>query len=130
VLSLGTPEEQARQWYASRQDIRLTRQGVSAHVSAAHFQFTAPKSALARFVPFEMDHPMGQVRSLDEQMNAAGYLRLTACEPLVKHLGNRLEASEGQTTPAPIRGGRLFDLPPVKKVLLRLYDEIFRLYHT
>jgi hypothetical protein len=130
VLSLGTPEEQARQWYASRQDIRLTRQGVSAHVSAAHFQFTAPKSALARFVPFEMDHPMGQVRSLDEQMNAAGYLRLTACEPLVKHLGNRLESGEGQTTLAPTRGGRLFDLPLVKKILLRLYDEIFRLYHT
>ncbi len=130
VLSLGTSEEQARQWYASRQDIRLTRQGVSAHVSAAHFQFTAPKSMLARFVPFEMERPMGQVRSLDEQMNAAGYLRLTTCEPLVKHLGNHLEASEGQTLNAPNPRGRFFDLPPVKKFLLRLYDEIFKLYHT
>jgi len=130
VLSLGTSEEQARQWYASRQDIRLTRQGVSAHVSAAHFQFTAPKSALMRFVPFEMERPMGQVRSLDEQMNAAGYLRLTTCEPLVKHLGNRLEAGGGQTNLAATRSRRLFDLPPVKKFLLRLYDEIFRLYHT
>ena len=130
VLSLGTSEEQARQWYASRQDIRLTRQGVSTHVSAAHFQFTAPKSTLARFVPFEMERPMGQVRSLDEQMNAAGYLRLTTCQPLVKHLGNRLETSEGQAQGAQTRGGRLFDLPPLKKVLLRIYDGIFRLYHT
>jgi hypothetical protein len=130
VLSLGTSEEQARQWYASRQDIRLTRQGVSAHVSAAHFQFTAPKAVLMRFVPFEMERPMGQVRSLDEQMNTAGYLRLTTCEPLVRHLGNRLETGEGQTLNAPTRRGRFFDLPPVKKFLLRLYDEIFRLYHT
>jgi hypothetical protein len=130
VLSLGTSEEQARQWYASRQDIRLTRQGISAHVSAAHFQFTAPKSILAHFVPFEMERPMGQVRSLDEQMNAAGYLRLTTCQPLVKHLGNRLETSQGLGHGARTRGTRLFDLPPLKKVLLRLYDEIFRLYHT
>ncbi len=128
VLSLGTSEEQARQWYASREDIRLTREGVSANVSAAHFQFTAPKTALVRFLPFEMERPMGQVRSLDEQMNAAGYLRLTTCEPLVKHLGNRLEA--GDALAAPFESKRRFvDLPPLKKTLLRIYDEIFRLYH-
>jgi hypothetical protein len=129
VLSLGTSEEQAREWYASRQDVRLTRDEVSAHVSAAHFQFTAPKSALLRFVPFEMERPMGQVRSLDEQMNAAGYLRLTTCEPLVKHLGNRLEAGEAGESAAPGRRPRFFELPPVKKALLRIYDEIFHLYH-
>lgn len=130
VLSLGTSEEQAREWFASRQDIRLTRQGVSAHVSAAHFQFTAPKSILAQFVPFDMDRPMGQVRSLDEQMNASGYLRLTTCDPLVKHLGNRIEAGSIQdgVRPAPKLG--FLHLPPVKKALLRIYDEIFRLYHT
>jgi len=130
VLSLGTSEEQARQWYASRQDIRLTREGVSAHVSAAHFQFTAPKSILARFIPFEMERPMGQVRSLDEQMNAAGYLRLTTCKPLVKHLGNRLEAGEIREQKAQPERRGFFALSPVKKTLLRIYDEIFRLYHT
>ena len=130
VLSLGTSEEQARQWYASRQDIRLTCQGVSAYVSAAHFQFTAPKTVLAQFVPFEMERPMGQVRSLDEQMNAAGYLRLTTCEAFVKHLGNSLEGSEVRGESAAGGQRRLFDLPVVKKALLRVYDEIFRLYHS
>jgi len=130
VLSLGTSEDQAREWYASRQDIRLTREGVSAHVSAAHFQFIALKSTLAHFVPFEMDRPMGQVRSLDEQMNAAGYLRLTTCEALVKHLGNSLEAGEYTADEALARRKRLLDLPPVKKTLLRIYDGIFKLYHT
>jgi glycosyltransferase involved in cell wall biosynthesis len=129
VLSLGTSEEQASQWYASRQDIRLTVNGVSAHVSAAHFQFTAPKAALLRFLPFEMERPMGQVRSLDEQMNAAGYLRLTTCDALVKHLGNRLEAGDAPAGAPEASQRRLVDHPLVKKTLLRIYDGIFRLYH-
>ena len=73
---------------------------------------------------------MGQVRSLDEQMNAAGYLRLTTCEPLVKHLGNRLETGNGQDYRVQTRGKQFFNLPLIKKVLLRIYDAIFRLYHT
>ncbi len=130
VLSLGTSDEQARQWYASRQDIRLMRNGVCAHVSAAHFQFTAPKAVLAQFIPFDMERPMGQVRSLDEQMNQAGYLRLCTCEPLVKHVGNRLEGEVSLVEPASRRKpDRLFDLPLIKKTLLMLYDKIFRLYY-
>jgi glycosyltransferase involved in cell wall biosynthesis len=130
VLSLGTGEEEARQWYDSRSDWRLRRQGVSALIGAAHFQFTARKAALAEFLPFKMDRPMGQVRSLDEQMNAAGYLRLATLEPLVKHMGNQIEAgSPHQPLPSP-RAARLWDYAPLKKALLRLYDSIFRLYHT
>jgi glycosyltransferase involved in cell wall biosynthesis len=83
VASLGTSDEQARQWFESRSDWRVTRNGVSALISAAHFQFTARKSTLLEFLPFEMDRPMGQVRSLDEMMNERGYLRLAACQPLV-----------------------------------------------
>jgi glycosyltransferase involved in cell wall biosynthesis len=136
VLSLGTSEEQARQWYESRKDWRLTRRGTSAYIGAAHFQFTARKASLQPFLPFYMDRPMGQVRSLDEQMNAAGSLRLTTIEPLVKHLGNQIElSSEGERIisrqrPAASHKNRLAEIPLFKKALLRLYDVIFRLYHT
>ena len=129
VASLGTSEEQARQWYESRQDWRLTYQGVRVLIGAAHFQFTARKATLANFLPFEMERPMGQVRSLDEQINQAGYLRLTTFEPLVIHMGNQLPGS-GAVSPAPLTPRkRLVDAAPIRRPLLWLYDAIFRLYH-
>lgn len=130
VLSLGTGEEQAREWYNSRSDWQLTRNGVSALVGAAHFQFTARKSNLQQFLPFNMDRPMGQVRSLDEQVNQAGYLRLTTCEPQVVHMGNQVPGdTDIVSTAAEGKPRRMVDLPLIRKPLLRLYDAIFRLYH-
>jgi hypothetical protein len=131
VASLGTSDEQARQWFESRSDWRVTRNGVSALISAAHFQFTARKSTLQECLPFEMDRPMGQVRSLDEMMNARGYLRLAACQPLVRHMGNRLDPALAMKAPtgasqAP-RG--FWQIPWIRQSLLKLYDWIFKLYY-
>jgi hypothetical protein len=128
VLSLGTGEEQAREWYESRKDWRLIYHGVQALIGAAHFQFTARKATLAEFVPFDMERPMGQVRSLDEQVNQAGYLRLTTCEPLAMHMGNQLPGDNLSPEPT-LKSRRLVDAAWIRKPLLRLYDAIFRLYH-
>jgi Glycosyl transferase family 2 len=131
VASLGTSDEQARQWFDSRSDWRVTRNGVSALISAAHFQFTARKSALQEFLPFEMDRPMGQVRSLDEMMNARGYLRLAVCQPLVRHMGNRLDpALATKAPPSASQAGRGFwQTPWIRQGLLKLYDQIFKLLY-
>jgi hypothetical protein len=130
VLSLGTSEEQAREWYDSRSDWRLTYNGAQALIGAAHFQFTVRKTIIHEFVPFSMNRPMGQVRSLDEQVNQAGYLRLTTCQPLVTHMGNRVPDDASPVNIAsPGHSRSLFDLPFIRKPLLRLYDAIFKLYH-
>jgi glycosyltransferase involved in cell wall biosynthesis len=129
VLSLGTSEEQAREWYDSRTDWRLTFNGVQALIGAAHFQFTVRKAIIQEFLPFLMSRPMGQVRSLDEQINQAGYLRLTTCDPLVIHMGNRLpDDTSPRNIALPERSRSLYDLPFIRKPLLRLYDAIFKLY--
>lgn len=130
VLSLGTTEEQAGEWYASRQDTRLTRQGVQALIGAAHFQFTVRKSVIQAFLPFKMDRPMGQVRALDDQMNAAGWLRLATCEPLVRHMGNTLPDAQKTARQQPAARQRIWDAPVLRRLLLRIYDAIFRLYYA
>jgi len=131
--SLGVSEEQTKEWFESSRDVRITYQGQSAYVGAAHFQFVGPKSVLERMVPLQMDRPMGQVRSLDEKLNQAGYLRLSTCQPLVRHLGNRLDLKlEDRVSAGPRTTARnenfFFNLSPVKRSLLWLYDRIFRLY--
>jgi hypothetical protein len=98
-----------------------------------------------------MDRPMGQVRQLDQRMNDAGYLRLMPVELLAQNMSNRLdwihdpsEAGEGGTATqggAVVQGRavtrpyintirkRLLKLALVKRLLLGLYDRIFRWYY-
>ncbi len=81
-LSLGQTEEENKKVYAETKDWRIQYKGVTALAGASHWQFTAYKSTLQQFLPFDMDKPMGQVRQLDKRMNDAGLLRLMVSDPL------------------------------------------------
>lgn len=134
--SLGQEEAENRNIYSETKDWRITYQGVKAMIGASHWQFVAYKSTLAQFLPFDMDKPMGQVKQLDQRMNAAGYLRLMVNDPLVMNLSNTTDYVKGVYAAkqlAPQRAGlvkRLVQFAPVKKALLAVYDQIFKWYYS
>ena len=74
---------------------------------------------------------MGQVKQLDERINAAGYLRLMCAQPYAMNMSNTLRgtAVAAKPSPAQTRRPRLADWPPLQRTLLGFYDWIFRLYY-
>ncbi len=136
-LSLGQTEEENKKVYAETRDWRIVYQGVTAMAGASHWQFTAYKSTLQQFLPFDMDKPMGQVRQLDKRMNDAGLLRLMTSDPLAMNMSNtlgylrgELGKAEAQRTKSKGWKRRLLELPPVKKALLAAYNQIFNWYYS
>jgi len=174
-LSLGQTEEENRKVYSETRDWRITMSlrgerssrrsnlplneetasqsalaatsadEVVAYAGASHWQFTAYKSTLQQFLPFEMDKPMGQVRQLDKRMNDAGLLRLMVSDPLAMNMSNTLGYLRGELKGGESRyvknatrppkkkrisyGKRLLELGPIKKILLAIYNKIFRIYY-
>ena len=145
-LSLGQTEEENKKVYAETRDWRITyRPGrspegaqskdVVAYAGASHWQFTAYKSTLQQFLPFDMDKPMGQVRQLDRRMNDAGLLRLMVPDPLAMNMSNTLGYLRGELGQAGKKkrvsfGRRVLEAGFVKKVLLAVYNRIFSWYYS
>ena len=102
---------------------------------ASHWQFTAYKSTLQQFLPFDMDKPMGQVRQLDKRMNDAGLLRLMVSDPLAMNMSNTLGYLRGElgrenAKRKPGLAKRVLEFGPIKKMLLAVYNKIFNWYYS
>jgi glycosyltransferase involved in cell wall biosynthesis len=108
---------------------------IVAYAGASHWQFTAYKSTLGQFLPFDMDKPMGQVRQLDKRMNDAGLLRLMVSDPLAMNMSNTLGYLRGELGKERGKkkaglGKRLLEIGFIKKILLAVYNKIFSWYYS
>lgn len=133
--SLGQDEAENRKIYAETVDWMVIYKGVSAMAGASHWQFTAYRSVLANFLPFDMDKPMGQVKQLDMRMNEAGYLRLMTTDALAMNLSNTtdyVKENVAETAEKSRRSvmKRFVEAGPIKKILLAIYDQIFKWYYS
>ncbi len=129
VLSLGLTEEQARTDYPGGTEHRLHYQGQIAYIGSTHFQFMAPREVLQKIIPLPSEQPMRGERALDVAINEMGLLRLATAQPFVWHMGNRLTAPLAE--PVARRKSllrRILWLAPIRRLLLWLNNQIFRLY--
>ena len=132
-LSLGQSLEEVEKRFGETEDIRFTYQDLQAFSGASHWQFTAYKSVLQKYLPFTMDRPMGQVKQLDQRINADGHLRLMTAEPLAMNMSNQVSITSGDQLSGSkkkhtSRKGFL-SLKPVRAILMKVYNWIFNLYY-
>jgi hypothetical protein len=132
--SLSNEEEKARVFYETHDSVQMIHSGARYYLGAGHFQFIAPKTVLQQTLPLPTERPMGQVRSLDEKINALGYLRLSTPQWWVQHLGNQLAGWQPQQTtkikPAAATTRRTFwQWKPVRGLLTRIYTKTFELLY-
>jgi hypothetical protein len=132
-LSLGQSIEEVEKRFKDTEDIRFTYQGLQAFSGASHWQFTAYKSVLQQYLPFTMDRPMGQVKQLDQRINADGYLRLMTAAPLAMNMSNQVSVTTGDHLSSPRKKQAshkgFLSLKPVRSLLMKVYNWIFNLYY-
>jgi glycosyltransferase involved in cell wall biosynthesis len=137
--SLGLSEKESRESYQTGEDILLIYKEYTAYIGAGHFQFVALKDVLEKVAPFPNTIAMGNERLLDQRVNDLGLLRLTLTRRFVQHLGNTpsrklVEQLDEVNTQKKHdqslkKGARIWQIPLIKKVLMKVYNIIFEIYY-
>lgn len=86
VIGLGISMEEFLRQKENREDLLITRGGVSAYIVQSHFQFTARKEVIQIPLPLEASTPFGDKVIVDN----VNFWWLATAEYLVHHMGNEI----------------------------------------
>lgn len=151
---LGAAQEKYLQDIAPLKDIKISVGDCSAYLGAKHFQFLTKREILQSLIPFHEDVVMGKLKEVDKQnmaevgltgdfqidarMDGAGYLRLSTTKICVEHIGNAITPRmarilqryfrENITSDKNGSKSSVLENKFIKKVLLKIYNKIFRIY--
>ena len=93
-ISIGREKDEYYHNRAEENDIRVTRKGVSAYVSAQDFQFTTRREVIQKVLPLEVRHPGEYYDPIyspvfEAKLDELGLWRLSTSRYLAHHMGNR-----------------------------------------
>lgn len=74
--------------YKGLDDVLLTYQGVKAWAHGHHFEFTCRRETMKPYFK-PSDFMMNSERQRDEEIDAAGFMRLTTYKRVTRHMGNK-----------------------------------------
>ena len=142
ATSTGRDPEQELKEQAKLDQYLIEYAGVEALAAAHHDQFLSSRPIMERGFPQSWDgRLMGGMVELDQEIDKAGFLRLTTSEQHTQNLGNRFVSEDlvlftgGQwRTRSAVKAAnglrkRLLELPPVRFILLGLYSRLFHWVH-
>ncbi len=139
AISLGKDTHAFLETVRALDDIIIEHKDQRAYATACHNQFVSPKAVLTRFLAREwVGRLMGGLNELDNQIDAAGYLRLTTLQRTTRLIGNvvnpsmaeeagrfSIDAQASDMVLAKRRGKSLLRWKPVRWLLQGIYNRLF-----
>jgi len=145
IEQMGRSWEKYQQEIAGLEDVLITYKGIQVWVSAGHYQFVAPKSAILKALPEKWSRNlMGQMRDLDLAIDNLGLLRLCTTPPTLRLLGNQIDRAAAEiirqygidvkaSQKSVKKVGwkvKFYRLPLVQKIAYFLYERLFKIINA
>jgi len=131
-LSIGREREEYLQNAGAREDLRITRNGVSAYLSAQDFQFITRRKVIQQVLPLEVRRPEEYYDPIyspvfEIKTDEQGWWRLSTTRYLIHHMGNQVPDLKNELAGvAEISAGR--KTPPAQKNSARWWKRVTHIH--